>query len=80
MLKKIWNSVKSFLEPISKFMSNIVNFILLSLVYFIGIGSVSIVMKLFGKHFLEIGKNKKKSNWHAHKLEKEPLENYYRTF
>lgn len=80
MLKKIWNAVKSFMDPISKFMSAIVNFILLSLVYFIGIGSVSIAMKISGKHFLEIEKRNKKSNWNSHKLEKEPLENYYRTF
>lgn len=80
MLKKIWNSIKGILEPVSNAMSATVNFILLSIVYFISIGIVSLISKIFGKHFLEIKKQNKKSNWHEHKLEKEPLEKYYRTF
>lgn len=80
MLKKIWAGIKSVLEPISKTISNVVNFILLLIVYFIGIGIVSISMKLFGKHFLELKKSDKKSNWHEHKITKQPLEQYYRTF
>lgn len=80
MIKKIWNFVKAVLEPISKFMSNVVNFILLLLVYFIGIAIVAIPAKLFRKHFLEIKRQNRKSNWHEHRLEKQPLEKYYRTF
>ena len=80
MLKKIWTNIKYILEPISKVMSNVINFISLSIVYFIGIGSVSIVMKIFRKHFLELKKQNKKSNWHEHKLTKQPLGDYYRTF
>ena len=80
MLKKVWGVVNSILEPISKVISAIVNFILLSLVYFIGIGSVSIVMKLFGRLFLELKKKNSKSNWHEHKVAKQPLEQYCRTF
>ena len=80
MIKKIWNLIKTVLEPISKTISNVVNFILLSIVYFIGIGIVSISTKIFGRHFLEIKKQNKKSNWHEHKVTKQPLENYYRTF
>ena len=80
MIKKIWNFIKAVLEPISKTISNIVNFVLLLLVYFIGIGIVSIFAKLFRKHFLELKKQNKQSNWHEHKLTKQPLEQYYRTF
>ena len=80
MIKKIWNFVKSILEPISKLISSIINFVLLSIVYFIGIGIVSISAKLFRKHFLELKKQNKQSNWHEHKVTKQPLENYYRTF
>ena len=80
MFKKIWTNIKSIIETISKVVSNVVNFILLSVVYFIGICSVSIIMKLFRKHFLELKKQNKKSNWHKHKLTKQSLENYYRTF
>ncbi|GEM_PF-3200521 len=80
MLNKIWNAIKTVLEPIGKVMSGIVNFILLALVYFVAIGLVSIIMKIFGKHFLEIKKQNKKSNWQDHKVTKEPIEKYYRTF
>lgn len=80
MLKKILNTVKAILEPIGLVISNIVNFVLLLVVYFLGIGPVSIIMKLFGKHFLELKKQNKKTNWHEHKVTKQPLESYYRTF
>ena len=80
MFKKIWNAIKSILEPLSKIMSSIVNFVLLSIVYFVGIRIVSVSAKLFRKHFLELKKQNKKSNWNEHRLEKEPLEKYYRMF
>ena len=87
MIKKIWNVmkdignfIKTVLEPISKAISSIINFVLLSLVYLVGIGTVSIFAKIFGKHFLDIKKQNRKSNWYEHKLEKQPLEKYYRTF
>ena len=80
VLKKIWEAIKKIFEPVSKIISSIVNFILLAIVYFIGIGPVAISMKLFGNHFLELKKQNKKTNWHEHKVTKQPLEKYYRTF
>ena len=80
MLKKIWGAVKKALEPFSNVMNNIINFILLSVVYFAGIGVVSVCAKIFGNHFLELKKQNRKSGWRPHKLGKEALEKYYRTF
>jgi len=80
MLKKAWSAIKTILEPISKLMSNVINFVLLLIIYFIGIGPVSIFMRLFGRHFLELKKQNKTTNWHEHRIEKQPLEKYYRTF
>ncbi|MBI3034771.1 hypothetical protein HYY71_00465 [Candidatus Woesearchaeota archaeon] len=80
MLKKILNAIKYFIEPVAKTISSIVNFILLALVYFIGIGVVSISMKIFKRHFLELKKTNRKSNWQEHRVTKQPLEKYYRTF
>ncbi|MBI3027394.1 hypothetical protein HYY70_04725 [Candidatus Woesearchaeota archaeon] len=89
MLKKVLNAIKSVLEPISKVIANVINFILLAIVYFIGVGMVSLAMKLFGKHFLELKKQNKamenkgvshESNWQEHTVTKQPLEQYYRTF
>ena len=80
MLKKLWLSVKSVLEPVSKFMASVVNLVLLFVVYFIGIGIVSIISKLSGKHFLNLKIQNKTSDWHNHKVKKEPIEKYYRMF
>ena len=80
MIKKLWSRVKSILEALGKLISSIVNFMLLFSVYFVGIGIVSISMKLFGKNFLELKKKNAKSNWHEHKVAQQPLESYYRTF
>lgn len=59
--------------------TNVVNFILLLLVYFIGVGSTSLIAKLSKKRFLDLNK-KGKTYWKERKLEKQPLENYYRQF
>ena len=80
MIKKLWYNVKSILETFGKLISGIVNFILLFAVYLVGIGIVSIFAKIFGKHFLELKKQNKSSNWHEHKVTKQPLEQYHRTF
>ena len=58
----------------------IINTILLSLVYFIGVGITSIFAKLFGKHFLETKLGKKSTYWSDLNLKKRPLEEYYRQF
>lgn len=80
MIKKIWNFLKPILELISKLVSSVINFFLLSAVYFFGVGLVAIPMKIFGTHFLELKRQNKKTNWREHKVEKQPLESYYRTF
>lgn len=80
MYKRVFSFIKNLLEPIAKVVSFVVNFALLFIVYFIGIGLTSMVAKLFGKHFLDIKKQNKKSNWIEHKVTKQPLEDYHRTF
>ena len=80
MIKKLWYAAKSVIETFGKLISNVINFVLLLAVYFVSIGIVSLSMKLFGRHFLEIKKKNSKSNWHEHKVAKQPLESYYRSF
>ena len=77
---KIWGTIKTILEHVAKVISNAVNLVLLAIVYLLGIGIVSISMNLFGKHILELKNQNKKSNWHEHKVTKQSLEQYYRTF
>lgn len=62
----------------SHLITDIVNFILLSVVYFIGVGIVSLVAKLAGKHFLDLKSNS--SSWIERKLKKRPIREYYRMF
>ena len=60
--------------------TNIVNFFLLLIVYVFGIGLVSIISKLTGKHYLDLKKSGNKTNWHEHRVAKQPLEKYFRSF
>ena len=57
----------------------IINSIVLSIVYFIGIGLTSVIMKLLGNTFLELEVNKNsKTYWEELNLNKKPIEEYYR--
>ena len=74
---------KGFLHGFKSFghtITNIANFFLLLIVYVFGIGLVSVISKLTGKHFLDLKKSGNKSNWHEHKVTKQPLEKYHRSF
>jgi hypothetical protein len=59
-------------------MACIINAVLLSIVYLIGVGITSIVAKISGKHFL--GMKTKKSYWISLNQNKKPTEEYYRQF
>ncbi len=60
----------------------IINFILLILVYIIGVGITSIIAKISGKHFLNLKKpDKKLKTYWLNKGEKKPSkEDCYRQF
>ncbi len=58
----IFKIIFNGLKWISNILTSIINFILLSVVYFIGVGITSIIAKIFGKVFIET-KNKKSSYW-----------------
>ena len=61
---------------------NTVNFILLSVVYFVGVGPVSLIAKLTGKKFLDLKPTKlhQKSYWKENKVTKQKFEDYTRSF
>ena len=60
--------------------SAVVNLFLLLIVYVLGIGLVSIPMKLFNKKFLEVRMQGKNSMWKKYKTAEKKLEDYYRTW
>ena len=78
---------KQFFEGAKKGMSNfghnialIINTILLTFVYLIGVGLTSIFAKIFRKHFLETKLSKKDTYWSDLNLKKKPIGEYYRQF
>jgi hypothetical protein len=81
-------AVKNFLRGLKKGgkefgdnIAGIVNSVLLSFVYFFGVGITSIFAKIFNKRFLELKIDKsKKSYWEELNLSKEELERYYKQF
>ena len=75
--------LKGFGEGFKEFSNLIVlavNAVLLSIVYFIGVGLTSIFAKIVGKSFLDIKKTKKETYWEDLNLKKEPIDKYYRQF
>ena len=58
----------------------IVNTILLSLVYFVGVGLTSITAKVMRKHFLETEISAANTYWVVLDLKKKNTEEYYRQF
>ncbi len=78
------NFVKGFKKGFTQFghnLSNLVNSILLSIVYFIGVGITSIIAKITKKHFLEMKiKKSQKTYWSNLDLKKQKMDEYYRQF
>lgn len=68
-------------EEFTKNITIIVNSILLSIAYFIGVGFTFLLAKLFNKRFLEMKIEKdKKTYWKEFDLSIKPLKEYYKQF
>lgn len=73
--------IKEGFKDLPLAINNIINTILLTILYFIGIGPIAIVMKLGKKRLLLTYKEKEKNSyWLDYNLTKEKEENYYRQF
>jgi len=72
VLKGFWKGMKIF----GALITNVVNFILLIPVYYIGIGATSIVARISKKKFLKM----KESGWKKYDLETQPKEEYYKMY
>jgi len=79
MVKKLLKDLKDGNKMFGEDIASIVNFILLTFVYFLGVGLTSIIAKISGKHFLEFEK-KEKSYWSELNLDKMKKKEYYRQF
>jgi hypothetical protein len=78
------NVLKNFKKGMALFGSDIaliVNSILLSIVYIIGVGFTSIISKILGKSFIEKKIHRKKNSyWTNLNLKKNKIDKYYRLF
>lgn len=82
-MKNIIEFLKYFKKGMEEFghtIAIVINSILLSIVYFVGIGITSLIAKLIGKRFLEEELNDSKTYWENLNLGRNKLEAYYRQF
>jgi len=79
-LKQFFTGAKKGMGNFGHNIALIINTILLTFVYLIGVGLTSIFAKIVGKHFLEIKISKKETYWSDLNLKKKPIEEYYRQF
>lgn len=76
--------IKGLKKGMTEFGNNlgvIINSLLLSIVYLIGVGLTSIFAKIVGKHFFGMKPSKKRSTyWSKLDLRKKHIDEYYRQF
>lgn len=60
--------------------TDVVNFILAFIVYFIGIGITSIIAKIFRKHFLDLKFKDREIYWVKGRPASKDIEDYYKQF
>jgi len=79
-LNKFFMGFKKGAASFGHNISLLINTMLLTVVYLLGVGLTSIIAKMVGKHFLEIKLSKNYTYWSDLKLKKKPIEEYYRQF
>jgi len=80
-LKRFLSGLKYGQKNFGETISIIINTLLLTVVYFLGVGLTSVFSKLVGKRFLDMKIDKKKNSyWEELNLEKKEMEEYYRQF
>jgi hypothetical protein len=80
-LKEFFKGIKKGQKEFGEDIAQVINFILLTIVYFIGVGLTSIFAKIVGKSFLDLNIDKNvESYWEELNLEKDDIREYYRQF
>ena len=78
---RVLEVLHSKLKKVSFAVQAVVNAILLTIVYFVSVGSTSIIAKkVFKKNFLQMNIHKSGSYWIEEKSSTRPREDYYRQF
>ncbi|MAG47621.1 hypothetical protein CL617_03370 [archaeon] len=79
-MKLFLKGFKKGMRDFGENISTVVNSILLSFVYLIGVGVTSFIAKRFNKKFLDFKKEENDSYWSKLNLRKKPLKEYFRQF
>lgn len=80
MIKEFLRGFGSGVRLFSETISIIVNCILLTLVYLIGVGITSISAKIFKKKFLDLNPTNEESYWEDVEKKDMKMEDHYRQF
>lgn len=81
MIKAFFSGIKEGQKNFGEDIQSVINFIMLTLVYFFGVGITSIFAKIFNKHFLDLKVLKKeKTYWKNYDKRDKKMEEYYRQF
>ena len=79
-LKQFFKGFKKGMDDFGHLITILINSIILSIVYLIGVGITSMFSKLFQKHFFEKEFSKKNTYWEDLNLKTKKFEEYYRRF
>ena len=72
------SGLKSGFNRIPHLITDILNFVMLAIVYIIGVGPVSVISKINSKHYLDLKSSG--STWIKKEQKKPKLEEFYRAF
>ena len=79
-LKKFFHGFKEGFTSFSHGVANVVNSVLLSIVYVLAVGATSLAARAAKKQFLNLGQENKTTYWEDLNLEKKEKEYYYNQF
>lgn len=79
-MDKFLIGIKKGFELYGETITLVINSLLLTIVYFLGVGTTSIMAKIVGKRFLDLNFNEKKSYWEEVDKVNRNKEPYYRQF
>lgn len=78
--RQFWNGFGKGMKSFGHTINAIINTVLLTSVYFIGVGTSSLAAKITRKHFLDTKFSNQESYWIELDIKKKPMKEYYRQF
>lgn len=78
-MKSFFKGIKEGNKFFAEAITTLINTVILTIVYILGIGITAMIAKIIGKNFLELNTNNN-TYWKDLNIEKKPKEHYYRQF